>query len=94
MCNTGIIHKECGEERRKFWQANNKETIIRKGDFVKKLFNLDGFQEHMWVEVEEIEGVKIKGRLANDPQKIKSIKDRDIVFLDRLEISELIKTNN
>jgi uncharacterized protein YegJ (DUF2314 family) len=61
-----------------------------QGFAVKKMFDLAGKIEQMWVEVLSIDGDRIRGALANDPQLVKGLKLREPVELEFDQIEDWI----
>lgn len=90
MFNERLVHKECMEEKKRIWQQNNKDTVLYKGMFVKKLFTEGDETEHMWVRLTSINGNELEGTLDNDPLLFKNIKFGDVISFNRDEIEEHI----
>ena len=87
LSNIGIVHPQYADERTAKWQAENKDTKIHRGDYVKTRF-VDGDKiEHMWVCVSSIIKDKIHGVLNNDPILVTNIKCDDKVIINRSDVS-------
>ena len=86
--NIGIVHPHCVDARTAKWQAENTDTKIQRGDYVKTRF-VDGDKvEHMWVLVSSIIKGKIHGVLNNDPILVTNIKCDDKVIINRSDVSQ------
>lgn len=57
---------------------------------VKTNFIEDGRSEHMWVQVSEFIDGKFIGRLANEPNTIKSIKYGDVTQVNKEDVEDWI----
>jgi uncharacterized protein YegJ (DUF2314 family) len=79
------------QEARKRWPEFVAAFGVRRpgeGFGVKKAFQGEEKVEHMWIEVSAIEGVTIRGRLANEPKHVSSLKIKDPVTAQVDEIED------
>ena len=88
--NIGLMPKDKGDERRAKWQANNMNTVIKPGDYVKKTFTQKKMSEHMWVEVISVDGEDIVGTLDNDPMFITNVKSGQVIKMRFSQIADHI----
>lgn len=90
--NIGIICNEHADERHEKWQQDNKNTVLRVGDYCKMGFVIkkgDPRKEHMWVMITNvIDKDTFKGRLDNDPMLADDLKFGDIVMFKRSDVSQ------
>ena len=49
---------------------------------VKTALTVDGTTEHIWIDVESVDGASVRGRLGNDPVDLGSMKRGDPVTID------------
>ena len=87
--NIAMVHASCGDARRDAWQADNKDTILKNGDYVKIGVEDDGKTEHMWFIIKNIDGNTITGKLDNDPIVV-NMKCGDELKFDRSAVSQYL----
>lgn len=92
-----MVHKHCGETRKKIWQEDNVDTVLSPGNFVKIGFkvtnpDLKAEQENMWVKITHVseDGLRIRGTLNNESIGT-DLKWGAPVEFERKEIQDLIK---
>lgn len=91
--NIGIINNNYADERHARWQAENKDTQLKVGDYCKMGFIIEKgspVKEHMWVCITKPLGNDMfEGILDNDPQQVPDIKCGDMVSFSKSEVSDL-----
>jgi uncharacterized protein YegJ (DUF2314 family) len=88
--NIGIMHKDAAKERHAKWQKENKDTVIKVGDIVKKEFVQGKDTEHMWVGITKvIDKDHFEGTLDQDPLVIDFVKNGDKVLVNKADIEQL-----
>ena len=89
--NIEILCKECTDERKKQWQKENKNQIIKVGDLIKKEFKDKKLTEHMWVKISNIKGKIFHGTLDNTPILLTNVKYKDEIKFKREDIEDLME---
>lgn len=93
--NDNIRHlcSHCGDEARRIWQEENRNTLIEIQDYVKIRFDQEDIpSEWMWVLVTDImPDDMFVGQLDNDPINLTNIKCGDLLEFKREEIAMLVK---
>jgi uncharacterized protein YegJ (DUF2314 family) len=88
--NIIYICGDCSKMRKLDWQDHNKETIIRKDDFVKTLLMEGNEREHCWIKVVGVsqDGKILWGILDNIPIVLKKYSLGSAVVVQRGEIED------
>ena len=84
-----MVYKSCGDERKRLWQKNNKDTVITTG-YCKLAFEQDDMREHMWVKVIKSNKGLYQGILDNDPIYVSNINCGDKVIFEHEDIEHYI----
>lgn len=84
---------EAMAEARRRWPEFVAAFAIRRpfqGFAVKVPFREEDQTEHMWVEVSQLDGETIHGKLANEPKLIANLKLSDSVTVDLADVNDWI----
>jgi len=87
-----MICPECTVEQHSTWQANNKNTKIKIGGFIKVSLTGSAGTENMWIKVTEIDGDRITGNLDSHPVVLgKKLKFGEKLTVSRMAIMSYIE---
>lgn len=92
--NIGLVHAECASEYYEKWQRENKDRVIKVGEYAKLAFkHMDGSEgptERMWVLIEEVyDQTRFRGLLSNHPRMVIGWEFADEVEFTRDEIQDM-----